>query len=214
MCNKYNMIYAIVTTSIIKDCEIRQKQYLFAIDKFIKIMSKNFSEYKVIIVENNGLTESYLNHFNNIENCQIFYTKNNFLNTKNKGFKELKDIHDCINNFHINDNDFIIKITGRYIINNDSDFIKQSKLIKKSNIECIIKYGSYLTPSNYDPNDCITGLIGMKCEYIKNIEYPNENECVEWKWAKITKIINNNKICKLNYLGIKICPGTNTYFDV
>ena len=63
-------------------------------------------------------------------------------------------------------------------------------------------------------NDCITGLIGMTCGYIKKIEKPDENEYVEWKWGKVTYLIEDEKIYKVNKLGINICPGCNIYFKV
>ena len=43
-------------------------------------------------------------------------------------------------------------------------------------------------------DDCVTGLIGMSCLYIKQIEKPNETECVEWKWGKVTNLIDDKKI--------------------
>jgi hypothetical protein len=63
-------------------------------------------------------------------------------------------------------------------------------------------------------NDCITGLIGMKCKYIKQIEYPLNHECVEWNWAKVTYKMQDDKICILDGLGIYICPGSNNYYLV
>ena len=168
---------------------------------------KNKIDCKVIIIENNGHKNTFLNNYT----YDVFYTNNNYLNTNNKGFKELKDIIDCINYFKIDDEDFIVKITGRYLLHDNSEFIQK---LKENNYDCIIKYGSYLNPVNYKMNDCITGLIGMKSKYIKDIEFPSENECVEWKWAEITQKINNEKICIVNNLGINICPGSNKYFSV
>jgi hypothetical protein len=63
-------------------------------------------------------------------------------------------------------------------------------------------------------NDCITGLIGMSSLYVKKIEKPNENECVEWKWAEVTKLIDDKKIYMVNKLGINICPASNNYYMV
>jgi len=60
--------------------------------------------------------------------------------------------------------------------------VKQKiKIINNTNFDCIIKYGSYSNPVNYKMNDCVTRLICMKCYYVKQIKYPNESECVEWK---------------------------------
>ena len=207
----YNMIYFIVTTSIFNNCSIRQNQYIKGINKLKKITQDlNFENYKIIIVENNGNRPTILNTLG----CEVYYTENNFIQTGNKGTKELKDILDCIDKYNINNTDFIVKITGRYILNDDSEFMNIIKNIHNTNYDCVIKYGSYLEPVNYKINDCITGLIGMTCEYVKLIETPNENECVEWKWGKVTNLIDDNKIYLVNNLGIHICPGSNKYFKV
>jgi hypothetical protein len=63
-------------------------------------------------------------------------------------------------------------------------------------------------------DDCITGLIGMRCLYVKQIEKPSEYDCIEWKWGKVTQLIDDKKIYMVNNLGINICPGSNNYFMV
>ncbi len=198
------MIYVIVTTSLIlKDFELRKKQYTIGINNI-----KNFfNNSKIIIIENNGKRETFLDDFN----VDVFYTNNNFYNYE-KGYTELKDIRDCIDHYSIGDDDFVVKITGRYLINKDSNFIKNIQKIDK--YDCLIKYGSFIKGQNTKTNDCITGLIGMKCKYIKQIEFPLRNECVEWKWANVTYKISDEKICILENLGIYICPGSNSYFLV
>jgi len=205
------MLYFIVTTSIFNNCFIRKKQYIYGINKLKKIIKDlNILNYKIIIIENNGKRCSFLDMLD----CDVYYTENNFLQTGNKGIKELQDILDCINKYNINDTDFIVKMTGRYILNDNSEFMNIIKNIHNTNYDCVIKYGSYNRPVNYKMNDCITGLIGMSCYYIKLIEKPNEDECVEWKWAKVTNLINNEKIYLVNNLDINICPGSNKYFKV
>lgn len=201
------MLYIIVTTSIFNDCEIRKKQYINCINKLKDVISVNNIECKIIIVENNGIRKTYLDELN----CDVLYTNNNFISSNNKGTKELLDIYSCIYKFDIKDEDFIVKITGRYLLHDNSEFISK---LKNNKYDCIIKYGSYYKPVDYKTNDCITGLIGMKCFYLKQINIPNEFECVEWNWAKITNIINDDKIYKINKLGIDICPGSNQYFSV
>ncbi len=204
------MIYLIVTTCL-NNCSIRNSQYINCITNLKRIIYElNVEKCKIIIVENNGIRKTFLDDLE----CEVYYTTNNLLKTNNKGYKELQDILDCIDKFNITDNDFIIKITGRYILNNNSEFMNVIKNINNIKYDCVIRYGSYLKPVNYKTHDCITGLIGMSCYYVKKIEKPNEYECVEWNWAKVTDLIDENKICILNKLGINICPGSNTYFEV
>ena len=205
------MIYFIITTCIFNDCLRRQSQYINGINKLNQVIKNlNFDNYKVIIVENNGIRNTFLDTLG----CDVYYTENNNLGTFEKGCKELHDILDCINKYNINDSDFIVKMTGRYILNDNSEFMNIIKNIHNTKYDCVIKYGPYFKPVNYKMDDCITGLIGMSCLYVKKIEKPNQNECIEWKWGKVTNLIDDKKIYIVNNLGINICPGSNDYFAV
>ena len=199
------MIYIIVTTSLFHNNTKRNLQYSLAIRKLKSIIN---NKYKIIIVENNGPRNTILKY----SNCTINYTRNNNIRNVNKGYKELKDVWNCINKYNIKDSDFIVKITGRYILNNNSKFIKELNNLHNTNYDCIIKYGSFLTPKKYKCSDCITGLIGMRCKYVKRIKLPKIAEWVEWNWAKVTYSIDNKKICIINKLGIYVCPGNSKYF--
>ena len=205
------MIYFIITTCLFNNCSIREGQYIKGINKLKQIIQDlNFENYKIIIVENNGKRDTFLDMLG----CEVYYTENNFIKTNNKGVKELQDILDCIDKYNINDTDFIVKMTGRYILDDNSEFMNIIKNIHNTNYNCVIKYGPYFKPVNYKTNDCITGLIGMTCLYVKQIEIPTGFDSVEWKWAKVTNLIEDNKIYLVNNLGIDICPGCNTYFKV
>lgn len=205
------MIYFIITTSLYNECNIRKNQYINGINKLKEIVKElNIENYKIVVVENNGYRVTFLDSLHD----EIFYTRNNSLKTRNIGYKELLDIIDCIYKYKMNDDDFIVKMTGRYILNNDSEFMKIIKNIHITNYDCVIKYGSFMDPSVFKKDDCITGLIGMKCFYIKKIEKPNGGESIEWKWAKVTKLIDDKKIYIVDKLGINICPGSNKYFLV
>uniref|UniRef100_A0A6C0DQV2 Uncharacterized protein n=1 Tax=viral metagenome TaxID=1070528 RepID=A0A6C0DQV2_9ZZZZ len=207
------MIYFIITTSIYNDCSIRESQYINGINKLKQnIQDLNIENYKIIIIENNGVRYTFLNMLE----CEVYYTSNNFLPTKNYGYKELQDILDCIDKYNINDDDFIVKMTGRYVLNDNGEFMNIIKNINNTKYECVIKYGSYLNPnpSSYINNDCITGLIGMTSFYIKQIEKPKENDCIEWNWSKVTHLIDGEKIYSISKLDINICPGSNNYFLV
>ena len=199
------MIYFIITTCLYRDLDIRMIQYTNGIKALISIVNKKVNnDYKIIIVENNGLRDTFLNE---IHDC-ILYTKNNYLNTSNKGNKELMDIRDVIKEYNIQDNDMIVKITGRYIVQDNSDFFNYLD----KDYDGIIMYGSYLKPDSENVNDCVTGLIGMKCKYVKNIQFACYQNPIEWNWAKASHEIEVNKIKKIKKLGLKLCPGSNYYF--
>lgn len=84
-----------------------------------------------------------------------------------------------------------------------------------NNIDCMIRYGSYNDVASTIPmKDCITGLIGMRCKYIKMIPRPEETECVEHLWANTSLSISNDRVKIFEKLGIYITPGDNAYFIV
>lgn len=204
------MIYFIATACIFNDNPIRDQQYIKGINLLKNAITiNNINNYKIIIVENNGIRKTFLDELD----CEVFYTNNNSLHTSNKGYKELQDVLDCIDKYNITNDDFIVKITARYFLHFDSEFIISLKDIDKKNYDCIIKYGWYGGPVDYKTNDCITALIGMRSYYIKQIEKPNENECVEWKWAKVTYLMDDDKIYKVNKLGIDIAPFGSTNYS-
>lgn len=200
------MIYIIVTTSLLQtDFNLRELQYTIGISKLLEYIDTSLN-IKVVIVENNGLRSTFLNNFP----CDILYTENNKIPTINKGIKELKDIFDCIDYFKINDDDFIVKITGRYILEHNSKFIELINNYSSYNTDCIIRFGCYSRELENRKESCVTGLIGMKCKYVKQIKMPTEeSECVEWNWAKVAASLDN--IIELDTLGIHICPGGNEY---
>ena len=73
------MIYFIVTTCLYNDCKIREQQYTNGINKLKELVQDlNIENYKIIIVENNGLRNTFLNNFG----CDVHYTNNNFLSIK------------------------------------------------------------------------------------------------------------------------------------
>jgi len=192
-------MYVIITTNV-GTTDLRKQQY----ERGITSIKREMKGVKLIIIENDG--NRYMERYRD-ETCEIYYTKNNEMKT-NKGNKEIKDIQDCIKEYKINDEEFIIKITGRYIIEKGSKFLQE---INKG-YECVIMYGSYMQPNRNNEEDCVTGLIGMKAKYIKEIKYTENEGCIEWSWAKTSQKIKNK--CVLDELGINMCPGSNVYFYI
>lgn len=134
-----------------------------SIQQLLKLIEHD-PNIKPIIVENNGLRQTYLNELK----CDICYTDNNILNFKNKGGNELLDIKNVINQYNIQDDDFIIKITGRYKLLN-LNFIN----LVKNNIqkyEAFVKFFN-VCAEEYMLDDCVLGLYSIKCKYIKNFNY-------------------------------------------
>lgn len=210
--------YIFVTTSLI-NCigkEKREHQYNNCIQTLIDL--NLHKKYTIIIIENNGKRETTLDKYCNFENINVFYTNNNNYNgnrllekNPNYGIVEFIDIIDCIKEYNINDNDFIIKLSGRYYLNQNNQFFKiVDNLDDKYN--GVIKYGPYMNPVDYQCNDCVTGLIGYTAFYLKKI-FPkilNSIPCVEHIWADLTIPKEEIYIIK-GEIGIYICPSGFQY---
>jgi len=208
------MIYFLITTCLKEswNFDIRVSQYKRAISKIIEIAEK-IENTKIVIVENNGERSTFLDDFG----VPVIYTTNNSIDIKNIGVKEIKDIFHVIEKLKIEEDDFIVKITGRYILEDDSYFIKQLKTVEEKGIDCIIKYGWWMDFSETKIENCITGIIGMRCKYIKLIEIPDENVCVEIKYATVANNIPENRVCTIlnsEKIGIHICPRCDEYMYI
>jgi len=216
------VFYFIFTTSLVEnDFDLRQTEYEHSLNDFVtyynKLCPEISSKITPIIVENDlrnraSLPQSFLDHFP----MNVFYTNSNSIVTKNRGIKELTDIHKCIEHFNIQDDDFIIKMTGRYCLDiMNSPFLQYLEEMIQNDLktECIIRYGSYQrAPVPHKIDDCVTGLIGMKCEYVKQIPIPQETEFLEHLWAKVSILIPDNRVKILTKLGIYIAPGGHRFY--
>ena len=196
------MIYIIITTSIINKVGIqnnihRQNRYIGCIQHLLQLI-KNDLSIKLIIVENNGLQQSYFDDLN----CDICYTNNNKLNFINKGGNELLDIKEVINRYNIQDDDIIIKLTGRYkLLNlNFIDLVKNNFII----YDAFIKFFNVCT-LQYMFDDCVLGLFAIKCKYLKEFNY-NYKKSPECEFADyIRKNINQNNIMEIKQLDLECC---------
>lgn len=202
------MIYIIITASInnkigVKNEIQRKKRYIESINHLLK-MIKNNDNIHPIIVENNGTRKTYLDNLN----CDIIYTTNNKYNFKHKGGNELLDIKTVLYKYNINDNDTIIKLTGRYKIMN-LDFI--NLVINNCNkIDAFVKFFNVCTKRFHNnKDDCVLGLFAIKCKYLKNFNYKyiKSPECEFAIYVKNT--IDNNKILSIKNLSLECCFADN-----
>ena len=80
------MIYFLVTCSLINKYPVpwiikipesyRTKEYAIGIETILNI-SKTVPDSKVILIENNGKRDTFLNLY---KGCELFYTSNNMIN--------------------------------------------------------------------------------------------------------------------------------------
>lgn len=206
-------VWVIVTASLInqagkgRDYETRKTEYIRGIRKILQ----HFKDYKIVIVENQSIRNKKLSFTANVTflnsfGVPVLYTKTNEIDTKNYGLKELLDIRSCIKHFGIQDNDFIIKITGRYILIDSSNFVEEVKKLDNTQYDAIIRYGKYFERPCEKTDNCVTGLIGLRCKYVNEIEIPDDDTFVEEKWAKKIMSLDDSKVRVLDQLGIYIRP--------
>lgn len=177
-------MYWLITTSLIEENkEIREAQYTRAITYVIRRLAE--FPIKIIIIENTGRSESFLDTLG----AEVFYTKNNSIPTKNYGIKEIRDIIECMDAYNIQDEDYVVKMTGRYFLSDSSPFINEIIRLRQIPADAIVKYG-WWEPSQRTPHaNCITGLICMRAKYIRQIRVPDTsdtNTCLEHRWAEAT----------------------------
>lgn len=197
------MIYIIITTCINNkignntNINNRNNRYVECISQLLTLI-ENDNNIKPIIVENCGLRNTYLNNFN----CDILYTNNNLLDFIHKGFNELLDIKEVINKYNINDDDIIIKLTGRYkLLNND--FIN---LVKNNNKDAYVKFFNVCTKEFMHYNS-VLGLFAIKCKYLKKFNYNGLNNISpEVEFAEFVRAnIEKNNIIEIDNLNLEYC---------
>lgn len=195
------MIYIIITTSIVNKVGVkneihRESRYTECIQQILTFV-ENDTSIKPIIVENNGPRQTFLDDFN----CDIFYTDNNKIDFKHKGENELLDIKEVINKYNIQDDDMVIKITGRYKLLN-SNFI--NLITNNTDIDAFVKFFNVCT-KEYLFDDCVLGLFAVRCKYLKNFTYQfiRSPECEFADY--IREQINNKNLLEIEKLDLECC---------
>ena len=195
-------IYLIITTCVnpkvgIKWSDRRKQEYYLGIANVLNLAPKNFIP---IIVENSCENSSYLDVFN----CDIVYTKNNEFELSgdwiaHKGQNELRDIKYIIQKYNIEDDDIIIKMTGRYLLFKDDFF----QLVQKStDKEAFLRYYNVCT---YETGNIhmVQGLFALKAKYFKIFEYRDFSKgCEEDFVSNINDFVSKDKIVSVQ----KIVP--------
>ena len=200
------MIYLIITSCIndrfyVQDSEHRKNRYIDCI-RSNRLLIGDDVDIKPIVVENNGNTSSYLDGLG----CDVVYTDNNKHPFYYKAMNELLDIKDIIQKYNIQDDDIVIKITGRYKLLDTSFFNTVKANCDK--YDAFVKFYN-VSALQYMHNDCVLGLFAIKCKYLKTFEYTEEDpKSPEVQFAEYVRE-NVPNIMEIQNLGMECCFACN-----
>jgi hypothetical protein len=184
------MIYLIITTSINnrfgnKNEDERRERYIYAIEETLKLLPYII---KPLIVENNGERPTYLDKFYHCKrHVKVMYTDNNSHQFKSKGINEFLDIKEVIDRYGIEDDDIIIKLTGRYRSLSSAFF--NYIIENENNYDAFIKFFGTCS-LKYEEYDCILGCYALRAKYFKLFNhYTIDNyKSAEIAFAKYIKL--------------------------
>jgi hypothetical protein len=202
-------VYLIITccinnTSGIKWGARRRAEYFLALANVLNFCPP---QIKPIIVENSCENKSYLDVFN----CDIVYTNDNSRLIEgnmllHKGSREMIDIKKVIEKYNIQDDDIIVKLTGRYQIFKPDFFATVLENLEK---DCIFRELNVCN-SVVDDISIVMGLFSMRCKYLKQFEYRNHEVGCEQDFREfINQYIHADKILKVDTLWLRVCIGDN-----
>lgn len=173
----------------------RRERYMESIQQILNL-AENDSSIKPIVVENNGLRPTYLDSLK----CDVVYTNNNNTRCGHKGVNELLDINEIIHRYNIQDEDMIIKLTGRYKLLNP----KFIELVKNGNYDAYVKFFNVCT-KQYMYDDCVLGLFALRCKYVKGFKY-EFGKSAECEFAGYVRThIDKDKLMEVDQLELECC---------
>jgi hypothetical protein len=196
------MIYLIITASLVdklnnrRNLQDRESRYINSITHTLKYVDRE--KIKPIIVENNGERDTILNTMS----CDVVYTTNNFNHYFHKGVNELKDIQDIIRLYNIQDDDVIIKLTGRYKVL-DGAFFK-TVINNQSNIDAFVKFFNVCT-LRYMYDDCVLGMLAIKAKYLRDFTYEGRRSAECEIASMVRKLIATDRLYEMKDLNLECC---------
>lgn len=182
----------------------RRQEYYLGIANFLNLCPKSI---KPIIVENSKENASYLDVFN----CPVVYTNDNskiIVGDKilHKGQREVFDIRKVIEKFDIQDDDMIIKVTGRYLLFKD-DFFKT--VLDNPDKDALFRDYNVCT---YDTgcNHMVLGMFALRCIHFKNFNYDRHHMGAEEDFRLyINQTVDPDKILIVKKLWLRVTLGMN-----
>jgi hypothetical protein len=197
------MIYLILTASLrTKRFTMnvnREKEYIYAITETLKYLP---TEIQPIIVENNGVRPTCLDHFkHNGKSIPVVYTDYNRLSFKSKGGNELTDLHHVIDQMNIQASDWVIKLTGRYQVTSPAFF--ENVIRQTDPCDAMIKFYN-VDRLAWDPHHAVLGCYAVRAFFLKGWNpYTIDNyPSAEAAFAKYIRI-SGARIKEIETLGVR-----------
>ena len=194
------VIRFIFTTSIIDST--REELYYNAISESMSILSQ--LPFEFYIVENNGERKTRLN---DISGAKLLYTNTNSIKcSMEKGAKGMKEFQDMIfvaDKYEFNDEDIVIKLTGRYTLEAPPTFL-ESVIALEDKYDAFIKWYN-ICSREYVYHDCILGLYAVRYKYLKEFNFINMTRHVSMEHVFAMHIRDNvpaERIKEIQHLGL------------
>ncbi len=170
--------------------EMRKTEY---IDSLQKITQFGYPSY---VVESCTQGPTFLDDYA----TYVFYAKTNNPKLRNKGVNEALSMLACFRFFHFDDDDIIIKLTGRYCFHSD----KFLKLIEQNqSIDIFVK--------KFDDGQIFTGCFAMRYKYLKHmleqIDYSRMEKNMinfEQETAHYIAHLKNISLLEINHFDLKV----------
>jgi hypothetical protein len=180
----------------------RRNEYYIAIANLLYLLPP---EIQPIIVENSSVDKSCLDIFK----CPVVYTQNSKPLREgdillHKGSNEMLDIKQVIDQFNIQPEDIVCKITGRYLLFQPDFF---TTVLSNPDKDCFFRQYNVCT---YEKDDIsiVLGLFALRCKYLKVFEYRNHKVGCEQEFREyINEFVDPSKIHKVDKLFLRVILG-------
>lgn len=168
--------------------------------------------FEIVVVENNGLRKTFLDDLG----VTVLYTDGNAVDQE-KGLKELDDIMAAVKHYQMSDADLVVKMTGRYFLDDDrgglAPFMAILRDVDVDRTRAIVKFGTYARPVNRRVVDCVTGLIMVPVAVLLNID--RSIVPIAPSWARsVLSLPEDEVIAVQGKMGIHIAPAGKPYYIV
>ena len=205
------MIYLIITACIhnthgFRDKKSRMQTYVHHIRASLSHLPP---EIQPIIVENSA--KNAPTYLDGISRAPVVYTQNNLdaTKTQHKGITELADIHAIMSQFHIADDDIVIKLTGRYCVQSPDFF--EFVLHNQHKYDAFVKFYNVCT-HQFMYDDCVLGMYALKAKQLREFRYSTETENVPSMEVQFARYVRSTcspeRVCEIPVMNI-VCIFAN-----